>query len=75
MFYRFNFNFKMKKLILLVAVVTAISFASCSNKAKEAAAPEAEAPEFVQEEATLEDEAAVEAIDAIEVEVEEAPAE
>ncbi len=46
----------MKKLILFVAVVTAISFASCSNKAKETA-PEAEAPEVVEEQAPIVEEA------------------
>ena len=64
----------MKKLVLLVAVVVAISFASCSNKAKEATVPVVDVPELVQEEATLEDEAAVEATDVVEA-VEEATAE
>jgi len=66
----------MKKLILLVAVITAVSFASCSNKAKETTPPEVvDVPELVQEEATLEEEATVESTDAVEVEAVEEVAE
>ena len=60
----------MKKLVLLVAVITAISFTSCSNKAKETTVPEAEAPELVQDEATTLEEGA----DLGEVEADDAPA-
>jgi len=39
----------MKKLVLLVAVVTAVSFASCKKACQEAAAPEGDATEQVEE--------------------------
>jgi len=42
----------MKKLVLFFAVVVAVSFASCGNKAK-TEAPEAEATEVVADEAPV----------------------
>lgn len=46
--YRLNIK-EMKKLVLFAAIVAAVSFASCSNKAQTEAAPEEAAVETVQE--------------------------
>ena len=62
----------MKKLVLFVAVVAAVSFASCSNKGKEApVTPEAEVPAVVED--VVLEEALGDSIDLVEV-VEELPA-